>query len=75
MKEMKDLSSACQKMVKRGLAERVGVGEAIRFIGPFSQSRWTEANREYGEQFDKRLEQHKAREREAERKLHDFVIY
>ena len=69
-----DLERACQSLLHRGSAERV-VDDAIRVKPlPDAEEGFAEVNKEYAEDFNKRYAAHKAKEREAEKRLRDFVI-
>jgi len=71
------LEKACRRMVKQGTAVHMhnGAVEVRPSLDEAEAGRRFEAiQRQYGEDFDRLAAQHRAREREAERKAGDFVI-
>ena len=70
---MKKLSKACEVLVKEGLAETVS-GEAIRFSGSVDRVKLAKVEHSYANAFRKRWLDRTAKEREAEKKFHDFIV-
>lgn len=70
---MDNIFEACEALVKSGLAERVS-GKAILFTGDIDRNKLEEVEHSYGEAFRRRWLEDDAKEREAEKKFHDFVI-
>ena len=70
---MENMAKACQALVKKGKAERV-LGETIYFKGKVNRTKLAEVERSYDEAFRKRWLEDDAKEREAQKKFHDFVI-
>ena len=70
---MNNLQEACRELVDRGLAERVS-GGAIHFTGKVDAVRLYELERHYAQALNKRRFARRVKEREAARKLRDFVL-
>lgn len=70
---MKKLSKVCKVLVQEGFAENIS-GEAIRFTGKFDPNKLVEVEHSYATAFHKRWVARTAKEREAEKKYHDFVV-
>lgn len=70
---MRSLSKACKVLVDQGLAQSIS-GEAIRFTGNIDQKKLMEVEHSYAAAFHKRWVARSAKEQEAEKKYHDFVI-
>lgn len=70
---MREISQACEALIREGLAARVS-GEAIRFNGEIDNNKLADVERSYAHDFQQRLLRRSAREREAGKKYHDFVI-
>lgn len=70
---MKNLSKVCKVLVKEGSAKNIS-GEAIRFSGSVNRTKLVEVEHSYATAFHKRWLERTAKEREAEKKYHDFVV-
>jgi len=70
---VKNLSGDCEDLVKKGLAKSF-TGEVIQFTGSVDQSKMAKFEHSYAVAFHKRWVDRTAKEREAEKKYHDFVI-
>lgn len=70
---MKRLSKACEALVEQGLAKTVS-GGAIRFTGNIDQAKLAKIEKSYANAFHKRWLNRTAKEREAEKRFHDFIV-
>jgi hypothetical protein len=70
---VKKLSKACKVLVEEGFAEHIS-GEAIRFTGNVDHNKLVEVEHSYATAIHKRWVDRTAKEREAEKKYHDFVV-
>ena len=70
---MEDLSAACKEAVERGVARRVGIGEAIELIGGKRKTQ-IKAHHAFMEALKRRQEESRAAEQEANRRYHPFYI-
>ena len=70
---MKKLSKVCKVLVEEGFAENIS-GGALRFTGSVDRTKLVEVEHSYATAFHKRWRDRTAKEREAEKKYHDFVV-
>jgi hypothetical protein len=80
MARQETLAQNCDQLVAEGAARRV-MGSAIELLPPKTaaervecQRRYDETNQRYGETFDRLWQEHKQKEREAEKRFRDFTI-